>query len=173
MIDRPEYAPRCFGLGSMFGMSISMCRVCPAHDECLPLAKLSLARTTETIGANNIALAHVSLKIEETSEVHLAVQSIKEKKVGSLTTSKLATLIGQINKSNPCAVDYMEARKNPFGLATKPAYLKPLIDHYFEIDSTDDGLVEFLVRVFDKKEKDARELVALVRASFEALGHII
>jgi len=173
MLDRPIYAPRCFGLGSMFGMSISMCRVCPAHDECLPLAKLSLKRTHETIGETHVALAHVSVRIDETTEVHKTIKAITEKTINGHSKANLAVLIGQIKKSNPCAVDYMETRRNPFGLATKPAYLKPLIDHYFKVDSTDEGLVEFLVRVFDKKEKDAQKMIALLRAAFEALGHTI
>ena len=170
---RPDYAPRCFGLGSMFGADASICGKCSAHDECLPLAKLSLAKTNEVIGENNVAVMHVSMRIEETKKISTQLKAEPLPKINGVSKAKLSSLVNQITASNPCFADYLNSSRNPFSVATKPAYLKPLVDHMLLIDSSDEGLTEFLINVFEKPRKEAEQLVQLVKAAFEILGFTI
>ena len=165
-------APRCFGLGSFFGADATICGVCAVHDDCLPLAKLSLTETNKVIGENNVALMHVSVKITEAKEVVEIIKADALPKECKLSTSKLSTLIRQMTSSNPCVVDYLNTGRNPFSVSTKPAYLKPLVDHMQRIDESDEGLVEFLVNVFEEKRVKAEQLVRLVKAAFKVLGYI-
>lgn len=162
--DRPLNAPRCFGLGSMFNADPAICGVCISHDACKPVAKISLARTTEIIGKNNIARMHLSVKVAESKVI---VEGIKLNIDPS--DKKVATLVNQMTRDNPLVSDYINDGKNPFGVSSKPPYLRLLIDQYLA-DNTDKALVEFMVDKFGKKQKDAEKTVEIVKEALNALG---
>lgn len=170
MSKRPNFAPRCYGLASMFGADPAICGACKAHDLCMPIAQANMIEITKVIGENNVRSMHIASKMIETKELISELELNPLPKIQGVSKAKLTALIKQITNANPLAIDILNNGGNPFNASTKPAYLKPLVDVMLSEDSSRERLIRLLVTVFGHTTAQAEVLLKTTMTALDALG---
>lgn len=173
---RPANSPRCYGLATMFGADAAICGICRHHDDCGVAAKTALAALAEKIEVGNTSTMHVCTKSQKVVEgIYKSEQFTVDKAhkafagISPKSTKKVDKLVSQILKAEPDARAHFIAGINPLDASFRTPFVKPLIDILFSREPSPERMIELMVTVFSKSEKEAKAQIALLLSAIDVI----